>query len=104
MDPDSSEVKYVLVDSIKFFSAIRTKGSRTSVDKPKILKLLEEAEAKNKKKTRKLEQEVERLRKELQQLRDSKPSEIADADQPKKKKRKSGHAEEMENRDKSVNK
>ncbi|WKY00919.1 hypothetical protein Q1695_015156 [Nippostrongylus brasiliensis] len=94
----SSETKYLLVDTVKLFSAIRTKGVRTSVDKGKVLKLLEEAEAREKKRSRKLEEELQRLRKEVMELR-GKASEPTDAEQPKKKKRRSTTTEEMANSD-----
>ncbi|VDL84653.1 unnamed protein product [Nippostrongylus brasiliensis] len=90
----SIETKYLLVDTVKLFSAIRTKGVRTSVDKGKILKLLEESEAIEKKRSRRLEEELQRLRKEIMELR-GKASAPTDAEQPKKKKRRSVTTEEM---------
>ncbi|VDL76234.1 unnamed protein product [Nippostrongylus brasiliensis] len=91
----SSEHKFVLVDTIKFFAAIRTKGVSTSVDKAKMIKSHEDAEVRDSKRSKRLEEELQKLRKQLEELKGKSPNRQT----PMKKKKRAFMLEEKRSGD-----
>ncbi|VDO34806.1 unnamed protein product [Heligmosomoides polygyrus] len=94
---DETPPGYITVDLPKVFAAMHTRGLKASVNKAKLLQVLEEAEEKSKRKNKSLGEELKQLREEYKRLKEKineKPKED-EGTIPKAKKRKSfGSSEE----------
>ncbi|VDO38387.1 unnamed protein product [Heligmosomoides polygyrus] len=88
---------YIIVDLPRMWATMHTRGLKASVNKAKLIQVLEEAEEKMKRKNKNMEEELKQLREENKKLRE-KINEQSEGAIPKAKRRKSsGASEEKEN-------
>ncbi|VDP60301.1 unnamed protein product [Heligmosomoides polygyrus] len=85
---------YIIVDLPKLFATMYTRGLRASVNKAKLLQVLEEAEEKAKRKNKNMEEELKQLREENKRLKEKINEKDEGAIPKAKKRRSSGSSEE----------
>ncbi|KAK6044325.1 hypothetical protein COOONC_18171 [Cooperia oncophora] len=86
---DGSDSKYVVVDIVAWMNCIRPRGPKFSVNRKQVLKLLDQAVAKDDKERKKLQERVHELEHELEKLKleKDKPAAEGGVPTPPKKKR-----------------